>query len=72
LEQYTLIVRLVYWNVTIKIHLIFNLLIKCDNLQFLTRHISSTVKPAHAVASIKQSPVIKGHLFLVLSYKISY
>jgi len=36
LEQYTLIVQLVYWNVTIKIHLIFNIFIKCDNLQFLT------------------------------------
>jgi len=30
-----------------------------------------TVKPAHAVTSIKQSPALKGHLFLVLSYKIS-
>ena len=27
----------------------------------------STVKPAHEVTSIKQSPVLKGHLFLVLS-----
>ena len=26
-----------------------------------------TVKPAHAVTSVKQSPVLKGHLFLVLS-----
>ena len=26
-----------------------------------------TVKPAHVVTSIKQSPVLKGHLFLVLS-----
>ena len=25
------------------------------------------VKPAYAVTSIKQSPVLKGHLFLVLS-----
>jgi hypothetical protein len=25
------------------------------------------VKPAHAVTSIKQSPVLKGHVFLVLS-----
>jgi hypothetical protein len=25
----------------------------------------STVKPAHVVTSIKQSPVLKGHLFLV-------
>jgi len=26
----------------------------------------NTVKPAHVVTSIKQSPVLKGHLFLVL------
>jgi hypothetical protein len=31
-----------------------------------------SVKPPHAVTSIKQSPVLKGHLFLVLSKKISY
>jgi hypothetical protein len=31
-----------------------------------------TVKPAHAVTSIKQSSVLKGHLFLVLTLKISY
>jgi len=33
---------------------------------------SSTVKPAHEVISIKQLPVLKGHLFLVQSLKISY
>ena len=27
----------------------------------------STVKPSHVVTSVKQSPVLKGHLFLVLS-----
>jgi hypothetical protein len=27
----------------------------------------NTVKPAHVVTSIKQSPVLKGHLFHVLS-----
>ena len=26
---------------------------------------SYTVKPAHAVTSIKQSPVLKGHFFLI-------
>ena len=31
-----------------------------------------TVKPVQAVTSIKQSPVLKGHLFLVLSYNILY
>jgi len=31
-----------------------------------------TVKPAHAVTSTKQSPVLKGRPFLVLSYKTSY
>jgi len=30
------------------------------------------VKPVHAVTSIKQSPVLSGYLFLVLSWKISY
>jgi hypothetical protein len=29
--------------------------------------VSYTVKPAHAVTSIKQSPVSKGHHFLILS-----
>ena len=33
---------------------------------------SHTVKPAHAFTSIKQSPVLKSHIFLVLSQKISY
>jgi hypothetical protein len=27
----------------------------------------TTVKPAHVVTSIKQSPVLKGHFFLVQS-----
>jgi hypothetical protein len=31
----------------------------------------SIVKPAHAAISIQQSPVLKGHLLLVLSQKIS-
>ena len=31
-----------------------------------------TVKPAHVVTSIKQSPVLKGRLFLVLPQKLSY
>ena len=31
-----------------------------------------TVKTAHKVTFIKQSPVSKGHHFLVLSSKISY
>ena len=30
-------------------------------------HHTSTVKHAHAVTSIKQPPVLQGHLFLVLS-----
>jgi len=32
----------------------------------------NTVKLVHVVTSIKQSPVLIGHLFLVLSWKISY
>jgi len=39
-------------------------------------HVSNSqayaVKPAHVVTSIKLSPVLKGHLFLVLSLKIVY
>ena len=31
-----------------------------------------TVKPVDEVTSIEQSPVLKGHLFLSLSLKISY
>jgi len=29
-------------------------------------------KPDHAVTSIKQSPVLNGYIFLVLSYNISH
>ena len=32
----------------------------------------SIVTPTHVITSIKQSPVLKGHLFLVLSYNSSY
>ena len=31
-----------------------------------------TVKPVHNVTSVKHSPVLKGHLFLVMTRKISY
>ena len=34
---------------------------------FLYVHKVYTVKPLHVVTSIKQSPVLKGHLYLVLS-----
>jgi len=33
--------------------------------------IQITVKPDHVVTSIKQSPILKGHLFLVMSLKVS-
>ena len=33
----------------------------CENIK------AYSVKPAHVVTSIKQSPVLKGHIFLVLS-----
>jgi hypothetical protein len=35
--------------------------------QYIFYKISNTVKPVHAVTSIKQSPALKGHIFLVLS-----
>ena len=42
-------------------------------LQFKSiQHLRNTIKPAHTVTSIKQSPVLKGHLCLGLSLKISY
>jgi len=28
---------------------------------------TGTVKPAHVVTSIKQSPLLRGHIFIVLS-----
>ena len=36
-------------------------------LYIQVRNNNNTVKPAYAVTFIKQSPVIKGHLFLILS-----
>ena len=30
------------------------------------------VKPVHALTSIKQLPVLKGHIFLVMALKISH
>ena len=33
---------------------------------------TDTVKPSNVVTFIKQSPVLKGHLFLVLSEQIVY
>ena len=35
-------------------------------------YMNNTVKPAHEVTSIKQSPALKGQLFLVKSLKIPY
>ena len=32
-----------------------------------TNYILCTANPAHEVTSFKQSPVLKGHLFLILS-----
>ena len=39
---------------------------------YIASVVYSTVKPAHVVTSFKQSPVLKGHWFLVLLQKISY
>jgi hypothetical protein len=38
-----------------------------DELRRQLFHNTHTVKPAHAVTSINQSPISKSHLFLVLS-----
>jgi hypothetical protein len=40
------------------------LIFDCESINFEV--FADTVKPAHAVTSIKQPPVLKGHLFLVL------
>ena len=37
---------------------------------FNLQNIKTTVKPVHVVTSIRQSPVLKGHIFLVMSWKI--
>jgi hypothetical protein len=39
----------------------------CKEGRVLILRKTNTGKPVHAVTSIKQSPVLKGHLFLVLS-----
>jgi hypothetical protein len=38
-----------------------------NNPNCFTLWFDNTVKPAHVVTSIKQSPLLKGHFFLVLS-----
>ena len=44
-----------------------------NKVKFNTDYLKiNTVKPAHTITSIKQSPVLKGYLFLVLSHKFSY
>jgi hypothetical protein len=41
-------------------------------VSFANKELINTVKHAHVVTSIKQSPVLKDHLFLDLSQKILY
>ena len=49
-------------------HYIYNLVKYKNIVGFLTiKYNIYTVKPVCAVTSIKQSPVLKGHIFLVLS-----
>jgi hypothetical protein len=43
-----------------------------DIAEILLKVVLNTNNQSIAVTSIKQSPVLKGHLFLVLSYIISY
>ena len=40
--------------------------------EVVEKKLTNTVKPVHAVTSIKQSSALKGHLVPVMSYKISY
>jgi hypothetical protein len=44
----------------------------CFSFYYAFCEFQYTVKFTHEVTSIKQSPVLKGHIFLVLSKKISY
>ena len=47
---------------------VWNLTIKCDKKrQIINTLLLNTVKPVYAVTSIQQSPVLKGHIFLVQS-----
>jgi hypothetical protein len=54
----------IFWNVNVG---------HTDDIvyQIILSLFNNTVKPAHLVTSIKKSPVLKDHLFLALSYKIS-
>ena len=42
------------------------------NLMSISENKLNTVKPAHVGTSIKQPPLLKDHIFLVLSQKTSY
>jgi hypothetical protein len=43
----------------------YDLIFDCPRRDMYANY--TTVKPAHAVTSIKQSPVLKGHLCFVMS-----
>jgi hypothetical protein len=42
------------------------------NLMSISENKLNTVKPAHVGTSIKQPPLLKDHIFLVLAQKTSY
>jgi hypothetical protein len=45
-----------------------NIIEHCDKDKYFNpKKYAYNFKPAHVVTSIKQSPVLKGHLFLILS-----
>ena len=47
---------------------VWNLTIECDKKrQIINTLLLNTVKPVHAFTSIQQSPVLKGHIFIVQS-----
>jgi hypothetical protein len=61
--------QVIFILITVNYHL------QRKQLDFLIQAITQleyTVKPVHVVTSIKQSPVLKGHPFLVLSLNNSY
>jgi hypothetical protein len=55
---------LVLLSIVLPYHCCYHMLIKVFTSETFVK---TTVKPAHAVTSIKQSTVLKGHIFLALS-----
>ena len=55
------------YTLMLKLDIKINLDVSYHLTDWSTMSYTGTVKPVHVVTSIKQSPVLKGHLLLVLS-----